>query len=146
MREPSIGAFGAVAIALDLIVKIAALGVLLSEHRAIWSLVAVAAIARAAPLPAGATTRYAHETPGSGTIVADGVSLKRAAAAVVVALAIAGVALRAVAFWPVAVAAVATLIWTAICRKRFGGVTGDTLGANVEMCETLGLAVLTAFR
>jgi adenosylcobinamide-GDP ribazoletransferase len=91
-------------------------------------------------------TRYAHETPGSGTIVADGVSLRRAAVAVVIALAIAGVALRTLCLWPVAVAALATLVWTAVCRRRFGGITGDTLGANVEICETLGLAVLTAFR
>lgn len=145
MRDPTIGAFGAAAIVLDLVVKIAALGVLVTRGRAVWSVIAVAAIARAAPLMAGALMPYAHETAGSGSIVTDGVPLRRAVVASAIAVAVALAALRIIALWPLAVAACTTIAWTFVCSRRFGGITGDTLGANVEICETLGLAVLSAF-
>jgi cobalamin synthase len=27
------------------------------------------------------------------------------------------------------------------CRRQIGGITGDTLGANVELCESMALLV-----
>ncbi|MFW6181639.1 MAG: adenosylcobinamide-GDP ribazoletransferase [Spirochaetota bacterium] len=44
-------------------------------------------------------------------------------------------------------AAAVWLLWGLVCRGRIGGITGDTLGAGIEMAETAGyLAVLLAAR
>jgi cobalamin synthase len=43
--------------------------------------------------------------------------------------------MRGLVFWA-AVAAV-SLVNGVVCQQRIGGVTGDTLGANTEICEAL---------
>jgi cobalamin synthase len=37
--------------------------------------------------------------------------------------------------------ALAIAAWTWVCRRKIGGVTGDTLGAGVELSECIVLAV-----
>ena len=40
------------------------------------------------------------------------------------------------------VAVVVSAGWGFYCRRKIGGITGDTLGANVQLCEC---AALVAF-
>jgi adenosylcobinamide-GDP ribazoletransferase len=42
--------------------------------------------------------------------------------------------------------AVASIWWGSCCRRRIGGVTGDTLGAGIEISECLVLLLFTALR
>jgi adenosylcobinamide-GDP ribazoletransferase len=47
----------------------------------------------------------------------------------------------ATALWGTAVAALAAILVTAFARRRFGGYTGDVLGATAKLSETLVLVV-----
>jgi cobalamin synthase len=40
-------------------------------------------------------------------------------------------------------AAAVTMVWARLTRKRFGGSTGDTYGALLEMIEWAGFLVVT---
>lgn len=133
MRDHAIGAYGASALALDLLIKAAALGAL-AERGEILPVVAAFAVARAAPLPLAAALPYAR-SEGTGRAL-DRLPLLAAAAGVFVA---AGIALGAPAAIAVAALVGAAVWWLA--RRRLGGVTGDVLGAAVELTATAALVV-----
>jgi adenosylcobinamide-GDP ribazoletransferase len=137
MRDHTIGAYGAVALILVLGLKIAGILSLL-EHGSAWIFLVVApALARASNVVLGFALPYARIVEGGlGGIVQDiGVSevVFSSLTAVVLALALAG--------WRGGVALLVTTIASLEnarrCRKRIQGVTGDTMGANVEICEAL---------
>jgi adenosylcobinamide-GDP ribazoletransferase len=131
MRDHAVGAYGSSALTLDLIVKVVALGTL-AERGEILPVIAAFAVARAAPLPLAAALPYAR--PGGAGRALD--RLPRTAAIAGVALAAAAVALAPVTL--VAAAVVTTAVgWLA--RRRLGGVTGDVLGAAVELSATAAL-------
>jgi cobalamin synthase len=44
----------------------------------------------------------------------------------------------------VALVACVSLLQGAWCVRKIGGITGDTLGANTEVCEALVLVLLLA--
>lgn len=46
------------------------------------------------------------------------------------------------ALLPVPMAVLAWVLWGAVCRAKIGGVTGDTLGAGIEITETAGYFIL----
>ena len=134
MRDHAIGSYGAVAIALDLLLKAGALSTLASHHTVLRTAIAAGALSRAAARAArrrlavrargGRARRVTH--PGRPRTRRnrrsacrrhrrrdrrdDGAIAAGVAAAIVVAL--------------------------AVCYRRWiGGVTGDTLGAAVELTE-----------
>jgi cobalamin synthase len=49
---------------------------------------------------------------------------------------------RGAACWLVVIAV--TALNASMCVRRIGGVTGDTLGANIEVCEAVVLLVAVA--
>jgi adenosylcobinamide-GDP ribazoletransferase len=137
MRRSDIGPFGVVTVTLTLLAQVA----LLSIAGGIALLIAVPTGRLAATI--GCTVGVpAAADDGLGRAVAGTVPRSAAgllgAAVVVVAVVIAG---------PLAAAAVAGGVLTAgwLLRRgvrRFGGITGDLLGAAVEVATTIALAVL----
>ena len=134
MRDPHLGAFGAIAIALQLIAKL----VLLAEVAALvgfMPLILIAAWARlGAPVWSLAVPPLAT---GSGERFAWQIDPRIIAAEAAV------LTLLSVWFAPVLLAAlivipVIALYW----RYRLGGITGDCLGAGIEVTETLLLLLL----
>jgi adenosylcobinamide-GDP ribazoletransferase len=138
MRDSRIGVFGATGLVLVLILFVAALAELAAPMRSGLLLLAPV-VGRVTPLLVGAWLRPA--TPGQGLGAAFAAGLSPWAGCV---HAVAGLALATWLLGPrgAAIAAVAwslALLWAGFAGRRFGGVTGDVLGAVVELGE---LAVL----
>ena len=141
MRRPEIGAFGVVALVLVLLTQVAAL----SRGPAVPAVVVAAATGRLAITWACRRGVPAARPDGLGALVAGTVGPVplAVATAAVAATAIAAVPGRP---WqgPVAVAAALTaaLLLTRHTVRRFGGITGDVLGAACELSVTVALVAL----
>lgn len=138
MRDHALGAYGASALVLDLLVKSAALGAL-ADRDELLPVIAAYALSRAAPLPLAAALPYARSGPGTGRSLADALRPVPAVAGVALAVAIAVTE-------PVTIAAAAVVVagvwWLA--RRRLAGVTGDVMGAAIELTATTALVTAVA--
>jgi adenosylcobinamide-GDP ribazoletransferase len=143
MREHTIGAYGAVALVLDLVVKTAALAGLAAHGDALWPAIAAGALSRAAPAALGATLPAVRED-GAGAAFAGRISRIGAAAAVVIAVAVALAAGRVHGLELAGIAAAGTVVLGLFFLRWLGGITGDLLGAAAELVETLALVTATA--
>ena len=143
MREPTIGSFGATALGLDLLVKTAALAALLDGPDPVLATLAAFALGRAAPLALSWALPYARAEGGLGA------SLERVpwlAAGLLLGIGVAIAALGVRGLWLAAGAAGTVLVVGLVARRRLGGVTGDVLGAAVELATILGLVAAAATR
>ncbi|MGQ0623523.1 MAG: adenosylcobinamide-GDP ribazoletransferase [Sporichthyaceae bacterium] len=151
MKAPDIGPFGVVTLILVLLGQIAAVASLIAhspDHHLIVLLALAGAIGRLPLAWACRTGARAARPDGLGALVAGSVPL--AAAGVLTAALLGGAALagaatdvgvgRAVLAVLLAAGVAALLLRRA--RLRFGGITGDVLGALVETATTVALVVL----
>jgi adenosylcobinamide-GDP ribazoletransferase len=143
MKKPDIGPFGVAAIALVLLLQTTALGGL--AHRP-WVAVPVALAAGRLGVTLACRRGVPAARPdGLGALVAGTVPAPVAATA---AIAVAVGALWAVPDRPwqgpaaVGAAVVVALLLVRHAVRRFGGITGDVLGACVEAATTVALLVL----
>jgi len=137
LRDPHVGTFGATAIALQLMAKLVLLAHI-AGAAAIVPLVLVAAWARLGP-PVWALA-VPPLAPGSGQRFAHGLDPRIVAAESAV--------LALLSVWLAPILLLALLVIPAVAaywRYRLGGVTGDCLGAGVEVTETI-LLLLIAVR
>jgi adenosylcobinamide-GDP ribazoletransferase len=140
MRDHSLGTYGASALGLGLLVKAAAIGVL-AENDAVLPVAAAFAVSRAAPLPLAAALPYARPGTGTGLLLAERMNRSGAVAGVALAATLAVAATGASALASLACLAVAAGTVGAVSRRRLGGVTGDTMGASIELTAMLALVV-----
>ncbi|MGE0563224.1 MAG: adenosylcobinamide-GDP ribazoletransferase [Pseudolabrys sp.] len=143
MRDSSIGAFGACAVGLSLILRIVALASIADVAAAAWVLLASHVAARAV-LPM--TMRLVPRARAEGLSFAagrpSGVSAAVAASLGVVALSAGLGAERAVVALLAVVVISVVMAWA--CRRQIGGQTGDTLGALEQATEIAVLLVAAA--
>lgn len=153
MREPTVGAFGVIAVMFVAIVQITALSAAITVHRGTVSLLVAAMTGRlAATLACTGATPAAHPD-GLGALVAGSVRVRTAVLAflgVCVAAALAGRldydggdAGRAVR--GIMAVCVGTLTALALRRyfvRRLGGITGDVLGTLIELTTALTLVFM----
>ena len=162
MKDSRIGSFGCIALVLVLLAKWACLARLLSLGRHAEWILAAYVVSRTAQVLLATSQPYARPEGGTAAAFVQGAGLRHAVLAMVAALILLGVP-GGVDWHTLLVAGVdggwvywkwlkqlsALLILGGVfaagfgmwCRRRIGGITGDTLGACSEIVETLVLAV-----
>lgn len=143
MRDHTLGTYGACALVIDLALKAAAVGAL-AEADAVGPIVAALAISRAAALPLGRYLPYARPGAGTGRLLAGKVGAASLLLGTGLALAIAVAAAGAAGLALFACAATVTAAVGLLSRRRLGGVTGDVMGAAIELSATLALVLAVA--
>jgi cobalamin 5'-phosphate synthase/cobalamin synthase len=143
MRDHATGAYGTVAIVLDLGLRAAVIASLTGRPRGLLLLVAAGALSRAAAAALGALVPDARGGSGQAALL-GGAGRGRVAAAAILAVAIAVLTGGPVGLLAGLAAGGLTALWGWHCRRRLGGVTGDTLGAASEASELAVLLVAAA--
>jgi adenosylcobinamide-GDP ribazoletransferase len=143
MRDPHLGSFGVLAIVLVILGKFAALMSLLGRRRAV-ALLGAAAVSRTLVLTAAGLAPYARRE-GTGRPIAAATSVVDSLWSIVAALA-AGAILSGELGLLASIAAL-LVAWavTHHATHKVGGVTGDILGAVVELGELVYLVVMASF-
>lgn len=147
MRRGDIGPMGTVALILTIGLQGVAAGVLLARPFG-WLLVAALICLSRTALAFGCATGVPSARPeGLGALVAGSVPAVAAVLSLLCWLVIAGAAgvLAGQPTWLVPVAAALAALGVAVlvvrCVRRLGGITGDVLGALVEVAATVMLVV-----
>jgi adenosylcobinamide-GDP ribazoletransferase len=142
MRDHAVGTFGAVALIVVCIIDAAILGTLAETDDAAIVGLAAGAAGRATMLPLALFLPYARTGGGQGELLtAIGGSAVVGGFAIAVLLALpAGVA----GLCALAAAAVASLGLGLAAAHKYGGVTGDVLGATAKLAETAALIAAIA--
>jgi adenosylcobinamide-GDP ribazoletransferase len=134
MRDSRIGSYGAIAIIFSLLGRF----VLLTElppTKFVAYFAASQVLSRWTPLPLSFFLLPARADSGQGSRVARKVSWSSLVFGTFVALGIAALFLHAAVLWAGSTAAVITAVTGLYYRKRLGGITGDCLGATVQLTE-----------
>lgn len=149
MRDHSIGAYGAVALILIILLKVSAVSTLIDRHSAVPYLMLSPVLGRWSAVLLSYALPYARRTTDEGLhaggAITDFVGWRELAVSTLIAFGVAvGMAhIFGIVCWLGVAAVSAGLAF--ICRARIGGVTGDTLGASVEISEAvvflMGVAV-----
>ncbi|WP_306839141.1 adenosylcobinamide-GDP ribazoletransferase [Catenuloplanes nepalensis] len=147
MKKPDIGPFGVATLVLALLIQAAALTALPGAAPAavLATVVTAAVTGRLAISWACRRGVPAARPTGLGALVADSVpplplAIATAATAAISTAAVPGRPWQG----PLAVflALAAALLLLRQCRRRFGGITGDVLGATLELATTIALIIL----
>jgi cobalamin 5'-phosphate synthase/cobalamin synthase len=150
MRDHAIGSYGGVALILLLATKAATLAALIEHQRAVVYLALMPMLGRWSIVLLSATVPYARRSDQEGAppggAVSDFVGRLELIVASLITLAAAFILANWRGLAAVFVVLASTALWGWYCRRRIMGITGDTLGASVEISETLvllfGLAAL----
>jgi adenosylcobinamide-GDP ribazoletransferase len=135
MRDHAIGSYGGVALATLVVFKVTAYAGLLAQSNWSIALILTPALGRWSILLLTATLPYARTSAS----VVDGMGRRALfwGTAVIIAALVTAMSARA---WIAAAAVVAvSAVFGAHCRRRISGITGDTLGANLQLCESAAL-------
>jgi adenosylcobinamide-GDP ribazoletransferase len=144
MRDPRIGSFGVAAVAIDLVIKVAAVAQLVDRGGTISALVAAGALSRATSPPLAWALSYPRAGGGTGGVLTGRVGLVSAFGAPIVACAIAVAVAGATGAVLVGVVAASAILLGLAFRAWLGGATGDSLGTVTELGETAALVVAAA--
>lgn len=139
MRDSRVGAFGVQAAVLLLLLKTAALAALAGQPRALSVLFLAPVAGRTAMVAFMAVGKYARSGEGLAKVFVEGTERGHMVIAVVLFLLFGTLALGGGLPALVAVQLVLFLMIKKFFRTRFGGVTGDLLGAACEIHELAAL-------
>ncbi|HEY2981728.1 MAG TPA: adenosylcobinamide-GDP ribazoletransferase [Anaerolineales bacterium] len=139
MRDHAIGAYGAMALILLVVLKIASIAALIDRQRADPYLVVAPVLGRWSGVFLAILLPYARRTEREGMPYSGAVSDFVGRRELFVATATALLLTMILPVWPGigswVVAVSVSLLMARLCRSAIGGVTGDTLGASAELTE-----------
>jgi adenosylcobinamide-GDP ribazoletransferase len=137
MRDPHVGAFGATALVLVLATKATAIATLADRHQ-LRALIVAAAVARSCPM--GLARLFpAARTGGLGKTFADQVSNAHVAATGALVVFIAALSGMSRPWMACTIGVIAAVLTGTMAYRQLGGITGDVLGASIELAETAAL-------
>jgi adenosylcobinamide-GDP ribazoletransferase len=143
MHDSRIGAFGVIGLILFLLLEVAAVSELLSPI--LWrALVVAPAVARSLPPLIGWIFPPASSL-GQGAMFRSGLRPAGALASVGLGAAIAVALLGLPGLAAFGLSAAATLLLGWFAKRRLGGVTGDVMGAVIEIAELIVLLTFVAW-
>lgn len=146
MRDRAIGVYGVAAIGVDVLCRTVVIAALVELAGGLWMLIAAGAVSRAAAGVLGSVVPYAQTSVGTGDVLGEHGRPAWAVCATFIGLAIAWTTAGARGLLASVAAAAVACVWAWRCRRRLGGMTGDTLGAAVEMTALIVLLVGLAYR
>lgn len=135
MRDHNIGSYGAAALILVIALKVTAYAVLLTAGHWFYVFALTPALGRWSMLLLTATLPYARSAPSVVQNMTRSATLLGTA---IMAILLAAARFRR-AWAAAAVVAVVTLCFGMYSRRRIGGITGDVLGANLQLSESAAL-------
>ena len=135
MRDHAIGSYGATALILLVALKVTVITALLQRQQAVPYLILAPALGRWSIVPLCRFLSYARESRAVASHIG---TAELVWASLIIAGAVAFAApWRGLACW---LAVAATSTWFGgLCFHKIGGITGDTLGANVQISESVVL-------
>ena len=143
MRDSRIGAFGAIGLILFLLLETVAVAELPAGVR--WrALLVLPAVGRATP-PLLARCFASARVEGQGATFRDGLRAGAAPLGLALAVALAVAALGVVGLALAALSVAAALALAAFMAGKLAVVTGDVLGAAIEIAELTGLLTVAAW-
>ena len=141
-RKSDIGPFGVIVLIFTLLLQIAAVASLPDAHEAYLAFVIAIVTSRIALTWACTRMWPAARPDGLGAMVASSVPLLVAIAWTIVAIALSWVLVGSFGSASVVLGILAGVVLLVIARRRLGGITGDVLGATIEITATAALVVL----
>jgi adenosylcobinamide-GDP ribazoletransferase len=139
MRDHAVGAFGAVALVVVCILDAALWGALAESGDAVWVGLAAGALSRAAMLLPALVLPYARADDDRAWPLAGMGAVSVAFASLLACLLVLPAGAGGLLGIPPAVVVAVAVAFVA--RRRFGGVTGDVLGATAKLSETSALLI-----
>lgn len=146
MRDHTIGTYGAAALLLDLLIKTSALAAVAGTSHALTFAIAAGAMSRIVGPMIAVAMPYAQRRAGAGAALSATASPARATATLLVGAVLAVAAVGYDAWAAILVALLVVAVVRRSCRRRLGGVTGDVMGAAVELVEAAALVALVALQ
>jgi adenosylcobinamide-GDP ribazoletransferase len=145
MRDPRVGSFGVLAVVLVVVLKISLVAAVLARGHHLW-LLAIPALARAAASALSATLSYAREDGTGAALISGPQRAERLAIALSTAVVVALACARLRGLLAIAAATLVAVIIGRLALRRISGITGDVLGATIELAECAALIALLAGR
>jgi adenosylcobinamide-GDP ribazoletransferase len=135
MRDHAIGSYGAIALVLVIALKVAAIVTLAGSRHAVPGILLAPVLGRWSAVILSSTESYARPPEDDGPNAVGSPTRFVGRRELVIATVTAVTLAAAVGRWfggaALLLVAVASICWGWCCRRRIGGVTGDTLGAGI---------------
>jgi cobalamin synthase len=148
--DHAIGSYCAIALVLVIALKVAAIATLADSRHAVPGILLAPVLGRWSAVILSSTESYARppedDGPNSVGSPTRFVGRRELVIATVTAVTLAAAVGRWFGGAALLLVAVASICWGWCCRRRIGGVTGDTLGAGIEISECLVLLLFTGVR
>ncbi len=144
MQDSHSGAFGVIGVVLLLLLKLTffqsfhaqflPVVLLVTPVLSRWAVVAVMPLAD-----------YARSGFGLGKVLVNSVGKKEVLATLIFTLIVSMILVRIASFILIFFILLFLLLWTRYLNKKIGGITGDILGATIEITEVIVLFILLVF-